>query len=98
MTLPYTSTAIAVNESCPLPRAKASAFFEDSWRVFLRAKKPGFPLQLLGFAHANPAGFPLQSLAPHGLTPGRGGAGRLKAALFYAPSGFPRAGLVGTLL
>jgi hypothetical protein len=28
-----------------------------------RAKKPGFPLQVLGFANANPAGFPLQSLA-----------------------------------
>jgi hypothetical protein len=27
-------------------------------------KKPGFPLQFLGFAYANPAGFPLQSLAP----------------------------------
>jgi hypothetical protein len=27
-------------------------------------KKPGFPLQVLGFAHANPVGFPLQSLAP----------------------------------
>jgi hypothetical protein len=26
-------------------------------------QKPGFPLQVLGFAHANPAGFPLQSLA-----------------------------------
>jgi hypothetical protein len=32
-----------------------------------RTKKPGFPLQVLGFAHANPVGFPLQSLAPHGL-------------------------------
>jgi hypothetical protein len=28
------------------------------------AAGPGFPLQVLGFAHANPAGFPLQSLAP----------------------------------
>jgi hypothetical protein len=28
-----------------------------------RAKKPGFPLQVLGFANANPVGFPLQSLA-----------------------------------
>jgi hypothetical protein len=26
------------------------------------AQKPGFPLQVLGFAHANPVGFPLQSL------------------------------------
>jgi hypothetical protein len=26
-------------------------------------KKPGFPLQVLGFAAANPVGFPLQSLA-----------------------------------
>jgi hypothetical protein len=24
-------------------------------------KKPGFPLQVLGFADANPVGFPLQS-------------------------------------
>jgi hypothetical protein len=35
-------------------------------RIFLpatRAKKPGFPLQVLGFANANPVGFPLQSLA-----------------------------------
>jgi hypothetical protein len=28
-----------------------------------RAKKPGFPLQFLGFAYANPVGFSLQSLA-----------------------------------
>ncbi|MDR1317036.1 MAG: hypothetical protein LBK13_09210 [Spirochaetales bacterium] len=28
-----------------------------------RTKKPGFPLQVLGFAYANPVGFPLQSLA-----------------------------------
>jgi hypothetical protein len=37
------------------------------WAPFFarsRAKKPGFPLQVLGFAHANPVGFPLQSLAP----------------------------------
>jgi hypothetical protein len=34
----------------------------------LERQKPGFPLQFLGFAHANPAGFPLQSLAPRGLT------------------------------
>jgi hypothetical protein len=27
------------------------------------APGPGFPLQVLGFANANPAGFPLQSLA-----------------------------------
>jgi hypothetical protein len=27
------------------------------------AQKPGFPLQVLGFAYANPVGFPLQSLA-----------------------------------
>jgi hypothetical protein len=26
-------------------------------------KKPGFPLQVLGIAHAIPVGFPLQSLA-----------------------------------
>jgi hypothetical protein len=25
------------------------------------AQKPGFPLQVLGFANANPVGFPLQS-------------------------------------
>jgi hypothetical protein len=28
-----------------------------------RAKKPGFPLQVLGSANALPVGFPLQSLA-----------------------------------
>jgi hypothetical protein len=28
-----------------------------------RAKKPGCSLQVLGFAYANPVGFPLQSLA-----------------------------------
>jgi hypothetical protein len=27
------------------------------------AAGPGFPLQFLGFAYANPVGFPLQSLA-----------------------------------
>jgi hypothetical protein len=27
------------------------------------AQKPGFPLQVLGSAHALPVGFPLQSLA-----------------------------------
>ncbi|MDR1317420.1 MAG: hypothetical protein LBK13_11165, partial [Spirochaetales bacterium] len=27
----------------------------------VKRRKPGFPLQFLGFAHANPAGFPLQS-------------------------------------
>jgi hypothetical protein len=35
-------------------------------RFFTRleqAKKPGFPLQVLGSAHALPVGFPLQSLA-----------------------------------
>ncbi|MDR1316706.1 MAG: hypothetical protein LBK13_07515 [Spirochaetales bacterium] len=36
------------------------AFF---WARSARPKKPGFPLQVLGFAYANPAGFPLQSLA-----------------------------------
>jgi hypothetical protein len=38
----------------------------DFGRIFWgasRPKKPGFPLQVLGFANANPAGFPLQSLA-----------------------------------
>jgi hypothetical protein len=30
-------------------------------RKFPNRKKPGFPLQVLGFAHANPVGFPLQS-------------------------------------
>jgi hypothetical protein len=34
-----------------------------------RAKKPGFPLQVLGFATANPVGFPLQSLAHGSLEP-----------------------------
>jgi hypothetical protein len=36
------------------------------WAPFFarrQAKKPGFPLQVLGFADANPVGFPLQSLA-----------------------------------
>jgi hypothetical protein len=35
------------------------------WAHFLRLrrKKPGFPFQVLGFAYANPVGFPLQSLA-----------------------------------
>jgi hypothetical protein len=33
-----------------------------------RAKKPGYPLQVLGSADALPAGFPLLSLAPHGLS------------------------------
>jgi hypothetical protein len=33
-------------------------------RAFAGAcKKPGFPLQVLGIAHAIPVGFPLQSLA-----------------------------------
>jgi hypothetical protein len=37
------------------------------WAHFsrMRREKPGFPLQVLGFAAANPVGFPLQSLA-HG--------------------------------
>jgi hypothetical protein len=42
------------------------------WAPFFargRAKKPGFPLQVLGFAHANPVGFPLQSLAPRSAGP-----------------------------
>jgi hypothetical protein len=43
-------------------------------------KKPGFPLQLLGFAHANPAGFPLQSLARQGF---------FDAATFAAPAARP---------
>jgi hypothetical protein len=30
-------------------------------RKFPNRKKPGFPLQVLGFANANPVGFPLQS-------------------------------------
>jgi hypothetical protein len=34
-------------------------------RIFgAKRQKPGFPLQVLGFANANPVGFPLQSLAP----------------------------------
>jgi hypothetical protein len=55
-----------------------SARFIQEWsrkergsRIYIRAhflrrcrKKPGFPLQVLGFANANPVGFPLQSLAP----------------------------------
>jgi hypothetical protein len=35
---------------------------------FPNRKKPGFPLQVLGFAHANPVGFPLQSLAQRQLS------------------------------
>jgi hypothetical protein len=31
------------------------------------SQKPGFPLQFLGPPDGGPAGFPLQSLAPHGL-------------------------------
>jgi hypothetical protein len=37
--------------------------FGNLRRKFPNRKKPGFPLQVLGFAYANPAGFPLQSLA-----------------------------------
>jgi hypothetical protein len=39
-------------------------------RIFGASRqKPGFPLQFLGFANANPAGFPLQSLArPRGFS------------------------------
>jgi hypothetical protein len=46
--------------------------FHADWSRFCEAKsrlaqasskKPGFPLQVLGFAYAKPAGFPLQSLA-----------------------------------
>jgi hypothetical protein len=40
-----------------LLRKNLGAFF------WARPKKPGFPLQVLGFANANPVGFPLQSLA-----------------------------------
>jgi hypothetical protein len=32
----------------------------------LAREKPGYPLQFLGFAYANPAGFPLLSLARPG--------------------------------
>jgi hypothetical protein len=41
---------------------------EGIGRIFCRrpGKKPGFPLQVLGFAYAKPAGFPLQSLARPG--------------------------------
>jgi hypothetical protein len=42
-------------------------FFQSKMAPFFarleRAKKPGYPLQVLGFANANPAGFPLLSLA-----------------------------------
>jgi hypothetical protein len=44
------------------------AFF---WARFVRPKKPGFPLQVLGIAHAIPVGFPLQSLAQDSSEPGR---------------------------
>jgi hypothetical protein len=40
--------------------------FGNLLRKFPDRKKPGFPLQVLGFAYANPAGFPLQSLAHPG--------------------------------
>jgi hypothetical protein len=40
--------------------------------------KPGFPFQVLGFAHANPVGFPLQSLAPR--------SGRAKSLRDFASS------------
>jgi hypothetical protein len=53
-------------QSIPIgKRPSSGAFF---WARFARPKKPGFPLQVLGFAYANPVGFPLQSLAPHGLS------------------------------
>jgi hypothetical protein len=32
-----------------------------------RAKKPGFPLQVLGFAYANPVGFPFQIHCLYGI-------------------------------
>jgi hypothetical protein len=39
-------------------------FFKKIGRISgASPRKPGFPLQVLGFANANPAGFPLQSLA-----------------------------------
>jgi hypothetical protein len=39
------------------------SFTSEIWAHFLPrcGKKPGFPLQFLGFAYANPVGFPLQS-------------------------------------
>jgi hypothetical protein len=41
-------------------------------RIFgAKRQKPGFPLQVLGFANANPAGFPLQSLARPGAAQNR---------------------------
>jgi hypothetical protein len=37
--------------------------FGNLRRKFPNRKKPGYPLQVLGFADANPVGFPLLSLA-----------------------------------
>jgi hypothetical protein len=55
-------------------------------RIFgAKRQKPGFPLQVPGFANANPAGFPLQSLArapaaarayPRGTEPSAAAAGQ----------------------
>jgi hypothetical protein len=48
-----------------LQETSAFTFFPVIMAHFLRQsrKKPGFPLQVLDFAYAKSAGFPLQSLA-----------------------------------
>jgi hypothetical protein len=54
----------------------------------LLRKKPGFPLQVLGFAHTNPAGFPLQSLAPPS-----GGHPKNRSAILRVSAAWRRKGL-----
>jgi hypothetical protein len=44
-------------------RINAQDFFLHALGAPPPAAGSGFPLQVLGFAHANPVGFPLQSLA-----------------------------------
>ncbi|MDR1626042.1 MAG: hypothetical protein LBT33_05825 [Spirochaetia bacterium] len=47
--------------------------------------QPGFPLQVLGFAAANPVGFPLQSLARKKKTNHRPHGQTQADASFYSP-------------
>jgi hypothetical protein len=45
-------------------KSKSLIYNSEFGRIFgAKRQKPGFPLQVLGFAYANPVGFPLQSLA-----------------------------------
>ncbi|MDR1316360.1 MAG: hypothetical protein LBK13_05755, partial [Spirochaetales bacterium] len=47
-----------------LEPVQKSIYNSEFGRIFgAKRQKPGFSLQVLGFANANPAGFPLQSLA-----------------------------------